>query len=230
MSNIQKTLDSLQPYVIGIRYLEGTPIVDAVFKEGWMVPEESKIKKIKGNDEMNYFMIFSEVDGIGLDELLTYVRKTIDINVEREKKHELLREKVNELKELFKKHGLDKLKRLKFNFSEEDLIPKLNDFDVDVDIDETYEEEIVETPQPQDFYPENIEEYSTSKEKDFEEPKPTEITNYLDENGNPIEISEEELEMIEEEERAKRNMEILKNKKEKDKLNKMSSKIELPPR
>jgi hypothetical protein len=33
MSNIQKTLDSLQPYVIGIRYLEGTPLVDVVFKE-----------------------------------------------------------------------------------------------------------------------------------------------------------------------------------------------------
>ena len=33
MSNIQKTLDSLQPYVIGIRYLEGTALVDVVFKD-----------------------------------------------------------------------------------------------------------------------------------------------------------------------------------------------------
>jgi len=65
--NIQKTLDSLQPYVIGIRYLEGTPLVDAVFKEGWNVPDDPKIKKIKGNDDMNYFMLLSEIPGVGLD-------------------------------------------------------------------------------------------------------------------------------------------------------------------
>lgn len=232
MSNIQKTLDSLQPYVIGIRYLEGTPLVDAVFKEGWMVPDDTKIKKIKGNDEMNYYMLFSEVSGVGLDELLAYVRKTIDINVEREKKHELLREKVNELKELFKKHNLDKLKRLKFNFSEEDLVPKLNDFDVDVDIDETYEEEIIETPQ--DFYP-NVDEHMTSGEKEFDSSENQIESNqpipaYLDENGNPIELTEEELEMIEEEERAKRNIEMMKARKQNDKVKNLSSKVELPPR
>lgn len=225
MSNIQKTLDSLQPYVIGIRYLEGTPLVDAVFKEGWTVPEDSKIKKMKGNEEMNYYMLFSEAQGVGLDELLAYVRRTIDLNVEREKKHDLLREKVNELKEIFKKNSLDKLKRLKFTFSEEDLVPKLNDFDVE--IDDTYEEEEVVTETP-NLYPENIEEYPTSGEKEFEDVQPS-VPTYLDENGNPIELSEEELEMIEEEERAKRNLEILKQKKEKDKL-KVSNKVELPPR
>lgn len=226
MSNIQKTLDSLQPYVIGIRYVEGTPIVDAVFKEGWTVPDEPKIKKLKGNDELNYYMLFSEVEGIGLDELLSYVRKTIDINVEREKKHELLREKVNELKEFFKKNSLDKLKRLKFTLTEEDLVPKLNDFDVD--IDESFEEEVVEQPkstniETPNFHQENADEYETSEDKNLElEKKHT----YLDENGNPIEMSEEELEMIEEEERAKRNIELQKQKK----LKNMSNKVELPPR
>jgi hypothetical protein len=225
MSNIQKTLDSLQPYVIGIRYLEGTPLVDAVFKEGWTVPEDPKVKKVKGNDEMNYFMLFSEVDGIGLDELLAYVKKTIDINVEREKKHDLLREKVNELKEVFKKNSLEKLKRLKFTFNEEDLVPKLNDFDVDIDIDDTYEEEeVTETVAP-NLYPENVEEYEISGE---------EIDNqqhtYLDENGNPIELSEEELEIIEEEERARKNIEYLKSKKQTEKVKNVSNKVELPPR
>ena len=227
MSNIQKTLDSLQPYVIGIRYLEGTPLVDAVFKEGWTVPEDSKVKKVKGNDEMNYFMLFSEIEGIGLDELLAYVKKTIDINVEREKKHDLLREKVNELKEVFKKNSLDKLKRLKFTFNEEDLVPKLNDFDVDIDIDDTYEEEeVTETVAP-NLYPENIEEYATSGEEKFENEINTQQHTFLDENGNPIELSEEELEIIEEEERARKNIEYLKGKKQtKNVLNK----VELPPR
>jgi len=230
MSNIQKTLDSLQPYVIGIRYLEGTPLIDVVFKEGWTVPEDSKVKKVKGNDEMNYFMLFSEIEGIGLDELLAYVKKTIDINVEREKKHDLLREKVNELKEVFKKNSLDKLKRLKFTFNEEDLVPKLNDFDVDIDIDDTYdEEEVTETVTP-NLYPENIEEYATSGEEKFENEIDEQQHTFLDENGNPIQLSEEELEIIEEEERARKNIEYLKSKKQTEKVKNVSNKVELPPR
>jgi hypothetical protein len=63
--NIQDTLDKLQPYVIGIRYLDGTPLVDAVFKEGWTVIEDANIKKVKGDDGLNYYMIFSEIKGIG---------------------------------------------------------------------------------------------------------------------------------------------------------------------
>ena len=230
MSNIQKTLDSLQPYVIGIRYLEGTPLVDAVFKEGWTVPEDPKVKKVKGNDEMNYFMLFSEVDGVGLDELLAYVKKTIDINVEREKKHDLLREKVNELKEVFKKNSLDKLKRLKFNFVEEDLVPKLDDFDIDESYDESYEEEAVEEESTSNLYPENVDEYATSGEKEFEETIDTQQHTFLDENCNPIELSEDELEIIEEEERARKNIEYLKGKKQTDKFKNVSNKVELPPR
>ena len=231
MSNIQKTLDSLQPYVIGIRYLEGVPLVDAVFKEGWTVPEDPKVKKVKGDNEMNYFMLFSEIEGVGLDELLTYVRKTIDINVEREKKHDLLREKVNELKEVFKKNSLDKLKRLTFSFTEEDLVPKLDDFDID-DYEETYEEEPIEAIEPitPNLFPEDFDSYPTSGEEKLEQTIDVQQHTFLDEKGNPIELSEEELELIEEEERARKNIEYLKAKKQSDKINKVSNKVELPPR
>lgn len=222
MSNIQKTLDSLQPYVIGIRYVEGTPVVDTVFKEGWTLHDDPRIEKAKGSEEMNYYMLFSKLEGIGLDELLSYVDKTIKLNVEREKKHDLLRDKVNELKEVFKKNSLEKLKRLKFTFGEEDLVPKLNDFDVS--LDETHEEEIIETS-TLNIKPENIETKKVNDSVNEKQPTPS----YLDENGNPIELSEEELEMIEEEERAKRNIEMLKAKKQ-NKSSNISSKIELPPR
>jgi hypothetical protein len=62
---------------------------------------QKTLKKNKGNEEMNYYMLFSEVAGVGLDELLTLL-KTIKFNIEREKKHELLRTMVNDLKEIFK--------------------------------------------------------------------------------------------------------------------------------
>jgi hypothetical protein len=216
MANIQKTLDSLQPYVIGIRYLEGTPLVDAVFKEGWTVPEEPNIKRIKGNEEMNYFMIFSETNGVGLDELLGYVERTIKLNQEREKKHELLKAKVNELKEIFKKNSLTKLTRLKFSFAEEELVPNLNDFDIDDDdlISENNNEPIEET----------IEEINEAVQID----QPTNLP-YLDADGNPIELTEEEKEMLEEEARAERNLQLMGKKKNNPIVN-AARNVELPPK
>jgi hypothetical protein len=223
--NIQKTLDSLQPYVIGIRYLEGTPLVDVVFKEGWNVPEDAKIKKIKGNDDMNYFMLLSEIPGVGLDELLAFVEKTIKLNIEREKKHDLLKVKFNELKEVFKKTSLDKLKNLKFTFTEEDLVPTLTEFDMD-----DFEEEIIPQPLPTEkLIPE---EYSIYDE--YEEVKTTETpiehTPYLDEDGNPIELSEDDMELLAEEARAEQNKKFLDSKNKKTDSKKIANKVELPPK
>jgi hypothetical protein len=224
--NIQKTLDSLQPYVIGIRYLEGTPLVDAVFKEGWNVPDDPKIKKIKGNDDMNYFMLLSEIPGVGLDELLAFVDKTIKLNIEREKKHDLLKVKFNELKEVFKKTSLDKLKCLKFTFAEEDLVPTLTEFDMD-DFDE---EELIPQPLPS----ENLipEEYSVTDEYEEVESTPISIehTAYLDEDGKPIELSEDDMELLAEEARAEQNRKYLDSKNKNNTSKKIANKVELPPK
>lgn len=227
MSSIQKTLDSLQPYVIGIRYLEGLPLVDTVFKEGWTVPDDPKITKVKGDEGMNYYMIYSENKGVGIDDLLAFVDKTIKLNQEREKKHELLRLKVEELKRIFKETPLTKLSRLKFTFTEEDIVPPISDFDLNIEDEpqtpieatpettETYQEPIIYTAEMIDAM--EAEEENTVRQ--------SLVPQYLDENGNPIEYTEEELEMIEEEARAERNRQMFKNKK-----NGMASKVELPPR
>lgn len=217
MSNIQKTLDSLRPYVIGIRYVEATPVVDVVFKEGWSVPTDANIKMAKGEESMNYFMFFSESSKIGIDELLSHVEKIIKINQEKEKKHELLRVMVNELKEIFKKTPLTKLNRLKFSFSDEELIPNLNEFDIDIEeepvVEEVLEEEIIEP------IIEPIKQQAQTQTP----------STYLDENGNPIQLTEEELEILEEEARAARNLKAIQNKKKPTIQTKVAN-VELPPR
>lgn len=210
MANIQETLNPLQPYLIGIRYLEGLVAVDVVFKEGWVVPDDNYVKKEKGTDGMNYYMLYSDVPNIGIDEILLYVEKVIKLNLEKEKKHELLRAKVDELKVLFSKNPLSKLKNLRFTF-EEILVPDINDFNLDIEdestneiLPKTYEEEII-------------------KQEETKTP-----TVYLDENHNPIELSEDEKEMLEEEARAERNRLMVKNKKTTQTTKKTN--IELPPR
>jgi hypothetical protein len=222
MSSIQKTLDSLQPYVIGIRYLEGLPLIDTVFKEGWSVPEDPVITKVKGDEGMNYYMIYSEKKGVGIDELLSFVDKTIKLNLEREKKQDLLRVKVEELKRLFKDNSLTKLSRLKFNFSEEDVV---GEFDLNIDEEP---QQVQQIEQEKEVYSEPV--IYTSEMIDAMHSEDTLIQTpnspqYVDENGNAIEYTEDELEMIEEEVRAERNRNLFKNKK-----NGAASKIELPPR
>lgn len=210
MANIQKTLDSLQPYVIGIRYQEGIPLVDALFKDGWTIIDDPKIKKIKGNDEMNYYMIFSEANDVGLDELLGYVDRVIKNNLEREKKHELLRVKVNELKEIFKKNNLSTLRTLKFSFGEEDLMPTIDEID--------YDEELISDVNDSPNSSINSEQNSVNPEI------------YIDDNGNNLPLSDEEREILEEEARAERNRKLLAQNKKKTTIQKIAKKVELPPK
>ncbi len=216
MSNMQNTLDSLQPYVISIRYLKGVPLVDVVLNDGWTVIEDPLIKRIKGDEALNYFMIFSEEPNIGLDELLTYVDKTIKANLDREKKHELLKTKVNELKEIFKRNSLTKLHKLKFTFGEDE---EFNTNISDVDLTET----VIE--------PKTTPKIETPIEEDVEESAlPTNPITYLDENKHPIELSEEDKEILAEEARAERNRKAIEAKKINTSNKPTPVKVELPPR
>lgn len=192
MSKLQNELDALQPYVFGIRYTDGTPIVDTIFKDNWILPNYDNIKKVKASEELNYFMIFSDVKTIGLDELLDYVRFTIKTNIDREKKHELLRERVNELKELFKNNTLTKLKTLTFSFN--------NNTDIDLfEIDNEFMDDNLTAPaDTQPLMVDIAEPERPLAELPAEQP--------------PLEYSEEEAEIMAEELRAQ-NFKMIKNSK-----------------
>ena len=155
MSKIQIRLDSLQPYVIGLRFQNGMPIVDAVFQDGWHVPQSEQIQSNRSEDsEVNYHMFYSQDENIGLDEILDYIEKIIGLNVEREKKHALLKVKAKELADIFRKNPLSKLKDMKFILGGEKLINDMEDDDEDVvDVDFNIETPIIKvkkkpTPNP----------------------------------------------------------------------------------
>lgn len=140
--NIQKRIDSLQPYVLQIRFLNGISIVDAVFKNGWKVPESNLIEAVKGEDkDNNYYMIYTERENLGIDDVLEFIEKVIEINIEREKKYELLKVKTEELKDVFRRNPLNKLESMKFILGDETSIPEsmTEDFD-EITMDDIDEE------------------------------------------------------------------------------------------
>ena len=134
MSTIQEKLNALRPYVVGIRYVQGIQLVDAVFKEGWTIPQSDIIHQEKVDGEDNYYMFYSESEDVDIDTLLGYVQEIISFNIEREKKYELLSEKVAELQKIFKNNSLSKLQKLKFTFSDPEIMPTLLDMDKIEDI------------------------------------------------------------------------------------------------
>lgn len=175
MSNIQNKLDSLQPFITGIRYVQGLQVVDAAFKAGWTIPESDIVKKEMVDAENNSFVFYTDKDGVTFDDLLEYVEGIISINIEREKKHELLKAKVKELQEIFKKTPLSKLNTLKFKFNEPDLVPSLDEMDIDLD------EEPVVLTKPQE-----------REETPIEEPKNVEESKV---NGNTAKLKGQEIEL-----------------------------------
>jgi hypothetical protein len=192
MGNFQETLSSLQPYVIGIRYVDSVPVIDTIFKNGWILPDSKVIKKVKGNDaQTNYYMIYSDHEGIGLDEVLDYIKIVINVNLEREEKHALLKEKVEELKVFFKQNSLTDLKGMRFVLGNENVIPKSEEIQLH-EIDPVIEQPI-EIPQ------------------------------------QPLGLTEEEIEMDLEEQRAEKNRILAKQQREQQAVKK-HQKVELPPR
>ena len=136
MSKIQSKLDSLQPYINGIRYVQGMQVVDALFKSGWVVPESDVIKKELVDEATNYYMFYTEKEEVTFDDLLEYVEGIISINIEKEKKNELFKVKVTELRKLFKQSSLSSLTTLKFSINE----PKvLTSMDGDISLDDEIE-------------------------------------------------------------------------------------------
>jgi hypothetical protein len=124
---------------------------------------------------------------------------------------------LNMIKEIFKKNSLARLTRLKFAFGDEELVPNLNDFDIDDEIEPTPIIAPKATP-------------TMTVEDPLEEDIPEQHNaGYLDEEGKMIELTEEEREMLEEDARAERNRKALASKKNKP-VNNMASKVELPPK
>lgn len=136
---IQERLDELSPYVTTIRYGK-TPIVEVEFPTSWGVPKSDGVQFKAVNElkesETLQCVAYSEDPKHNVDSLLDFIERAIKLNKEREMKNELFKEKVSELKNLFNKTQLTKLKGLKFTFPEDSIELDTN-YELEAENDET---------------------------------------------------------------------------------------------
>jgi len=116
---IQERLASLRPYVSGIRYVNDLTVVDATFKETWVVENTEVVKFKKGSKNPNYYMFFSPEEGF--DEILDHVEFVIKTNLEQEQKKVLFKETIETLKLVFGDNSLKDLKNLKIEIVKDEL-------------------------------------------------------------------------------------------------------------
>jgi len=115
---IKDKLNSLRPYVTGIRFVKDLPVVDLVIKEGWNMFETDNVSYKPSSSNKNYFMVFPKNPKESIDIVVTHVENVININIENENKLTLLKVKIEELKSLFGEKKLEQLENLKFVFDE----------------------------------------------------------------------------------------------------------------
>ena len=113
---IQDKLNSLRPYVTGLRFVKDLPVVDLIIKEGWNMFESDKVSYKPSANNKNYFMVFPKDPKDSIDDVVIHVENVISINIEKENKLVLLKAKIEELKLLFTNKGLSELETLKFVF------------------------------------------------------------------------------------------------------------------
>jgi hypothetical protein len=122
--SIDEKIKGIRPYILQIRYQGELSIVDVKLKESWKVPKtQENLVGVQEYDQYpGTYMFYSDNDKIGIDDIVDYVGEIVKINIEREKKLELLSIKKNELTNFFTKHTFEELGRMKFVIEKEDSV------------------------------------------------------------------------------------------------------------
>ena len=126
---VQEKLNSLRPYVTGLRFVKNLPVVDVILKEGWNIFESDSVTYKSSTNQPNYFMVFPKNPEDTIDSVISHVEYIIEVNIEKENKLALLKAKIEELKVLFTNKSLVELEKLKFSFQEV-AEPTLNDIPI----------------------------------------------------------------------------------------------------
>jgi hypothetical protein len=103
---------------------EGVSVLLAKFPVGWTVPDAvSKSFNLQTETHPEGVYFVTEIEN-GIDELFDAVEYIIEYNQSIIEKSEILKEKINELKDLFVRESVERLKTLQFTFGSEAVVSK----------------------------------------------------------------------------------------------------------
>lgn len=118
MVTLQQRMDNMRPYFRAIEVYNDALIVKVIYPNNWKAyPSEDGRVKVTPSDDpkmpnMSYY--YADSNNVTYDDIFDLIEETIKANQDIVLKVELLKEKVEELKELFSKLPYDELKTLRF--------------------------------------------------------------------------------------------------------------------
>lgn len=138
--SLYKEFSNLFPYLQSVRKIENYLSFDISFPNTWKLPkkyvEENKIvEQVSTIQNERLFSYVCEISESGVEKVYQNLSSIIKYNKEREEKDRLFESKVEELKKLFEKQNLDKLKGLYFDISEPTQKLKLEDDEEQIETD-----------------------------------------------------------------------------------------------
>ena len=117
---LQDEIMKLGDYFRGIEYYNDALIVKVNFPPRWQVypSKDGNIKPAKSESNTGEYYYYGNMNKVSLDDIFGVIKETIEANKDAELKIQLLNDKANELKELFKTNPYEKLLGLKFVIEE----------------------------------------------------------------------------------------------------------------
>ena len=114
---IYEIIKSLRPYFHSLREIDDNLSLDMKFPTNWQYEyDDESIQVISQdkNDKVNLVSFITPSTKEGYEAVISVVKGIIRYNMEQEEKAKLFQQKITELKELFIREPLDKLKEIKF--------------------------------------------------------------------------------------------------------------------
>ena len=127
---MQDRIVKITEYFKGLEICDGIVIVKIVYPNKWVIPSDNlldelfKVKVVKNKQGEGYFYCCEITDGV--TPTFDAIDFTIEFNRDLEEKSELLKTKVDELKQLFAEKSIEILRTIEFKYSEKKTKNKKN--------------------------------------------------------------------------------------------------------
>jgi len=114
-------MNDISPYFRGIEVYNTALIVKVVFPSNWKCfqSEDERIKVTVGEEDPTMVYYYADSSNTTYEDLFDLIEETIKVNQDTILKLKLLKEKVEELRELFSNHTYDELQGITFSLETE---------------------------------------------------------------------------------------------------------------